>query len=188
MNKKLKRKQTKAKEATQIKFARSLFTMALGVVFLSGIAVFASKGGETLFAYLRPSVKVNLSGIVNRDDQKVALDKAGAVKPGEILEWKIESENQGDANANGYKAVGQIPAGTEFVAGSAHAKSSPVVKYSIDGGQNFSEKPMIKEKQPDGSEKLVEAPATMYTQVRFEWNQSLDPGQKLNAFYSVRVK
>ena len=188
MDKKMKRMQSKGKKQPQAEFVRSFFTLALGIVFLSGVAVFASKGGGSLFSYLRPSVKVNLSGSVTRDNTKVALDKAGAVNPGEILEWKIVSENQGDANAKGYKAVGQIPAGTELVAGSAHAKGAPVVKYSIDAGQNFSEKPMIKEKQADGSEKLVAAPASMYTQVRFEWKQPLDPGKKLNAFYSVRVK
>ncbi len=188
MNKKTMREQSKAEKQPQTRFARSFFTFALAAIFLSGVAVFASKGGESLLSYLRPSVKVNLSGSVNRDNGKVALDKAGAVNPGEILEWNIVSENQGDANANGYKAIGQVPAGTEFVAGSAHAKGSPVVKYSIDAGQTFSEKPLIKEKQDDGSEKLVPAPASMYTQVRFEWKQSLDPGQKLNAFYSVRVK
>ena len=188
MNKKTKRKQNNGEKKPQFKFVRSSFTLIVGLIFLSGVAVFASKGGESLLSYLRPSVKVNLSGTVSRDTGKVELSKAGAVKPGEVLEWKIVSENDGDAKASAYKAVGQIPAGTKFVAGSANAKGSAVVKYSIDGGQSFSEKPMIKAKQADGSEKLVTAPASMYTQVRFEWKKPLDSGEKLNAFYSTRVE
>ncbi len=188
MNNKQTRRKSKAKMGVQIRFARSIVALVMGVAFLSGVAVFASKGGGNLFSFSRPSVIVNLSGVVNRENGKVDLAKAGAVKPGEILEWNIVSENDGDGKANGYKTVGQIPSGTEFVAGSANAKGLSVVKFSIDAGQNFSEQPMIKEKQSDGSEKLVPAPAKMYTQVRFEWKESLDPGQKLNAFYSVRVK
>jgi uncharacterized repeat protein (TIGR01451 family) len=188
MNKKSERRKRRVKKQPQIRFARSLFTLVLGLIFLGGVAVFASKGGETLLSYLRPSVKVELSGTVNRDSGKIELSKAGQVMPGEILEWKIASENSGDGNATGYKAMGQIPVGTEFVAGSAHAQGSPSVEYSIDGGQSFSKKPMIKEKQSDGSEKLVPAPARMYTQVRFDWNKSLGSGEKFDAFYSVRVK
>lgn len=188
MNKKMKREQNKSAKKPQFKYVRSFFTLVVGLIFLSGVAVFASKGGESLLSYLRPSVKVNLSGTVSRDNGKVELSKAGAVKPGEVLEWKIASENDGEGKASGYKAVGQIPAGTKFVAGSANADESANVKYSIDGGQNFSEKPMFKAKQADGSEKLVAAPASMYTQIRFEWKDSLDSGEKLNAFYSTRVE
>ena len=188
MSNKSKSKQNKNEGRPQIRFARSIFTLVLTAMFLSGVAVFASKGGSSLLSYLRPSVKVNLSGTVTRDSGRVDLSKAGAVKPGEILEWRIVSENDGEAKAAAYKAVGKIPAGTEFVAGSARAENSPTVKFSIDGGQNFSEKPMIKQLQADGSEKLVPAPASMYTQIRFEWDQPLSAGQKLDAFYSVRVK
>ncbi len=188
MNKKLRKKQDKRKDAPQFRYARTFFTVALTLIFLSGVAVFAGKGGETLLAYLRPSVNVELSGTVSRDSGKVELSEAGNVKPGEVLEWKIKSENNGDASAKGYRALGQVPAGTEFVAGSAHGDKAPVVKYSIDGGQSFSEKPVISEKQADGSEKLVPAPASMYTQVSFEWGESLEAGKEFNAFYSTRVK
>ncbi|NNE98492.1 MAG: hypothetical protein HKN25_05665 [Pyrinomonadaceae bacterium] len=188
MNKKMKRKQSNGEKQPQFKFVRTAFTLIVGLIFLSGVAVFASKGGESLLSYIRPTVKVNLSGTVSRDNGKVELSKAGAVKPGEILEWKIVSENNSQAKASRFKAVGQIPAGTKFVAGSARAEGSAIAKYSIDGGQSYSEKPMIKAKQADGSEKLVAAPASMYTQVRFEWKKPLDSGESFKAFYSTRVE
>lgn len=188
INSKQKNKQNKAKETGKFRFVRSVFAFGLGLVFLGGVAVFAGKGGESILSFLRPSVNINLSGTVSRDEGKIDLGKAGDVSPGEIIEWKIESENSGDGRASDYKAVGQIPNGTEFVAGSANADESPVVEYSIDGGQNYSEKPMIKAKQPDGSEKQVPAPASMYTQVRFNWKLPVDSGKRLDAYYSVRVK
>ncbi|MCB1024993.1 MAG: hypothetical protein KDB79_11410, partial [Acidobacteria bacterium] len=169
MNKKLNRKQNKRGTGTGLRSARFIVAFVLGVVFLSGVAVFASKGGSGILSYLRPEVKVSLSGEVGRDEGMVSLDKAGSVKPGELIKWKIRSENTSDSEAKGYKAIGNIPPGTEFVAGSANGDGLPALKYSIDGGQNFSEKPMIKRKNAEGKDELVAAPASMYTQVRFEW-------------------
>ncbi len=188
INSKQTSNQREGKRNTRFRFARSLFAFGLGLVFLGGVAVFASKGGESILSFLRPSVNINLSGTVSRDEGKIDLNKAGDVRPGEIIEWKIESENSGDGAASNYKAIGQVPNGTEYVAGSANAQDSPVVEYSIDGGRNFSERPLIKVKQPDGSDKQVPAPASMYTQVRFSWSNPIDSGKKFNAYYSVRVK
>ncbi len=188
MNKRKKAKQNAANKNTQIQLARPMIALVLGLILLSGAAVFASKGGKKLLSYLRPTVKVTLSGTVSRASGKVNLTKAGVVKSGEILSWKIVSENNSEAAAKNYKAVGQIPVGTAFIAGSANAEGSFIVKYSINRGKSFSKKPMIKQKQANGSNKVVPAPASMYTQVQFVWNNSLDSGKKLNATYKVRVK
>jgi len=93
----------------------------------------------------------------------VALDKAGMVKPGEIINWTIESVNEGNGAARDYKAVGQIPAGTFFVAGSAAAKGASIT-YSIDGRQDFLGAAHRREKQIDGSTRRVLAPVSSYTQ------------------------
>lgn len=188
MNKKLNKKQNKRTKPPQLRIARSIITLILGVIFLSVVAVFASKGGNSILSFLRPDVKITLSGTVNRGDANIHVDKAGSVKRGEIIDWKINSKNDGEAKASGFKAVGQIPPGTEFVAGSAKGDGLPDVEYSIDGGKNFSKKPMVSTKQADGTEKLVAAPVSTYTQVRFGWEQPLDSDKELNAFYSVRVK
>lgn len=136
----------------------------------------------------RPDVKIQLSGSVKRDGQAIALDKAESVQPGEVLEWKIVSENDGTAPARDYKTIGHIPAGTSFVAGSAAAEGGSVVTYSIDGGKTFSALPVVEEKQPDGTVKKVPAPVSMYTEVRYEWSDKLEAGATLTASYKVRVK
>ncbi len=187
-NRKKAKQSAAAAENKQILLARPIIMVVLGIMLLSGAVVFASKGSKQLVSYFRPSVKVTLSGSVSRDGGAVELSKAGFVKPGEILNWKIVSENKGDGVAKGYNTIGQVPVGTEFVAGSANGDDSAVVKYSVDRGKSFSEKPMVRQKQADGSEKLVPAPVSMYTQVQFVWENSLDSGKKLNASYSVRVK
>ena len=117
----------------------------------------------------------------------IALDKSTVVNQGEILDWTITSENTGNASALEYKTVGHIPRGTEFVPSSAKADGAKTA-FSIDGGKSFSPQPMIEEKQADGSIKRVPAPASMYTEIRYEWADPLAPGGKLSASYKVRVK
>jgi uncharacterized repeat protein (TIGR01451 family) len=102
------------------------------------------------------------------------------------MDWTITSVNEGDAPANEYKAVGKIPAGTQFVAGSANAKGATVT-YSIDNGKTFSATPTVDERQADGSIKKVAAPVSMYHQVRYAWSTPLNQGEQVNASYKVRL-
>jgi uncharacterized repeat protein (TIGR01451 family) len=157
------------------------------VLLLGGAAAFAQRqlaGAREA----RPEIKVTLAGALVRDGERLALEEVANVRPGEILDWRIVSENEGDAAAHDYKAVGHIPAGATFVAGSAVAEGGSVVTYSIDGGKTYSAQPLVEEKQPDGTVKRVPAPVSMYTEVRYEWADALAAGGKLSASYQVRVK
>ena len=160
--------------------------LALCVVALVGGAAFAQRQLKAVAG--RPEIKVELAGSVERGGARLALDKVENVKPGEILDWRIVSSNEGTGAARDYKAVGHIPAGTVLVAGSAAAESGSTVTYSIDGGKTFSTQPIVEERQPDGSVKMVPAPVSMYTEVRYEWSDALAAGGKLSASYKVRVK
>jgi uncharacterized repeat protein (TIGR01451 family) len=162
-----------------------LFVAAL-TLLVFGVAGFAQKH-YLLAAAASADVKIQLSGAVERNSALVPLDKATVVNPGEILDWKIMSENGGNAPAFAYKTVGHIPRGTTYVSDSAKADGAKTV-YSIDGGKSYSAQPMIEEKQADGSVKRVPAPVSMYTEIRYEWADPLAPGGKVSASYKVRVK
>ena len=54
--------------------------------------------------------------------------------------------------------------------------------------KNFAAQPIIEERQADGTKKIVPAPVSMYTQVRYDWNDPLAAGSTLSASYKVRVK
>lgn len=136
----------------------------------------------------RPEIRVALTGAVARADERVPLDQAGVVHPGEVLDWTITSVNEGDGAAREYRTVGQIPKGTALVAGSAVAEYDAAVTYSIDDGKTFSAQPTLEERQPDGTVKRVPAPVSTYTQVRYEWAEPLQAGKTLAASYKVRVK
>jgi len=136
----------------------------------------------------RPVLKISLTGTIERDNKKLSVDKAGPVKPGEVVSFTMNSVNEGSGPAHDYRAVGQVPRGSSFVAGSALGERVTHVSYSIDGGQNFSAMPVIDERQTDGSLKKVAAPVALYTQVRFEWSEPLAAGGNLSASYQVRVR
>src|SRR2546430_10167386 len=143
----------------------SVVVTASMILMLAGVAGFAQRHFMLANA-ARPEVKVQFAGSVERDSKLIALDKSTVVNPGEILDWTILSENSGNASALEYKAVGHVPRGTEFVAGTAKADGAKAV-YSIDNGKAFSEKPTIEEKQSDGTVKRVAAPIAMYPDVRY---------------------
>lgn len=168
------------------KHVRTLPVVLMSLLALGSAAAFAQR--QLKLMGHRPEVKVVLSGMVEREAGRIPVEKATGVRSGEILDWTITSANEGNASASDYKAVGKIPSGTQFVAGSATADGSAAVTYSIDNGKSFSAQPTIEEKQPDGSTKKVPAPATMYTQLRYEWADPLVQGGKLNASYKVRLK
>lgn len=161
----------------------------LAIFCLSGVVAFAANNNTIshAFSFARPDVKVQISGNVQRNNQSISLDKAVAVNSGEILDWNIDSANEGAGDAQHYRVVGQISKGTVFVAGTARGEQAPQVTYSIDNGKTFSAQPMIDEKQADGTTKKVAAPVSMYSQVMFEWAQPLVAQAKLNANYRVRV-
>jgi hypothetical protein len=154
-----------------------------GLLLIGGAVAFAQE-----VASKRPLVKLFLTGAIERDSKKIPVEKAGPVKPGEVVSFTMNSMNEGSAPARQYRAVGQIPRSSTFVAGSALGDRNSQVTYSINGGQEFSAKPMIDEKQADGTIKKVAAPVSMYTQVRFEWADPLAVGGKVVASYQVRVK
>jgi uncharacterized repeat protein (TIGR01451 family) len=168
------------------KYASTLPAVALCLLILGSAAVFAQKKFMMLRTG-RPAVKIMLSGVVERDDAKVPVEKAALVKSGEIMDWTITSVNEGNAPANEYNAIGKIPAGTQFVPGSANADRSAAITFSIDEGKSFSGTPMVDERQADGSIKKVPAPASMYNQVRYAWPTPLTEGDKVNATYKVRL-
>ncbi len=168
------------------KYKATLPVIALCLLILGSAAGFAQKSFMMLRAG-RPAVKVVLAGMVTRDDVKVPVDKAGLVKSGEILDWTITSLNEGNAPASEYNATGKIPAGTQYVVGSASSDGSAAVSFSIDNGKSFSTNPTVDQRQADGSVKKVAAPVSMYNQVRYMWATPLKQGDQVNASYKVRL-
>ena len=100
----------------KIKSRYLMFKFVLGLFALSGVMVFAATN-ETVSRALdlaRPDVKVHVSGSVKRDDKAVSVEKVESVKSGEILDWTINSNNEGAGDAKNYRVVGQVSGGNGF--------------------------------------------------------------------------
>lgn len=173
---------------TSMKKSFSSITLAVMCLFVLGTAAAFAQRHFMMSASARPQIKVKLSGAVERDGAQVPIEASTSVRPGEVLDWTIISENEGSSAAHEYKAVGQIPRGTQLIMGSTSSDGSAKVVYSIDNGRTFSAQPTIEERQPDGSVKQVPAPVSMYTNLRYEWSDPLAQGAHLTASYKVRVK
>lgn len=160
--------------------------IVFGLLFVSGAVVFGQRA--SLISVDRPDVKISLTGIVERSTGRIALEEAGLVNPGEIVDWTIRSHNSGKGAAHHYSTIGVIPSGTIYLSSSAHATDDARIVYSIDQGKTYEARPMIEQKQPDGSVRKVPAPVSLYTHIRFQWETSLNEGKQFSASYKVRVK
>lgn len=162
-----------------------LITLIIAGTVLFGAAIASLAQGK-------PAIKSTLSGSVERKMdgkvQEIPLDQSGTVRPGETLRWVLASTNGGNSPVRNLTSVGQIPKGTVFLADSASGDANPAVSYSLDGGKSYSARPVIEEKQPDGSARLVAAPVSLFTHVRFEWREPLGIGASRTAHYQTRVK
>ena len=133
---------------------------------------------------LSPLVKVDLSGSVQRNGRTLSLEEAGGVAPGEDITWKVTVSNRGDAAASKVQAVGQIPQGTVYVAGSASGDAVEI-KYSLDG-RAFSERPVIRVVE-GGVVRERPAPPDSYIAVQFTF-ASVGTGEAKRAVYHTRVR
>ena len=172
------------------KLNKLLIKLVTAAFVLSGMIVFAASN-ETVSRALnitRPDVKIHMSAVVRRDEKDLPADEVAGVKSGEILLWRINSVNEGNASADNFQVVGRIPEGTSYVDGSANSAQKAAVSFSIDDGKEFSRQPLIDEKQADGSVKRVPAPVTMYTHLKFESGAPLAVNGQFESTYRVRVK
>jgi uncharacterized repeat protein (TIGR01451 family) len=166
--------------------SRLLTALFISLLITSGVMAYSLRNNAPVQGG-SPAMKINLSGTIARSTGNVAIEKAGSVGPGEVINYTITSNNEGSGSARDYKTTGPIPARTIYIDGSAKAEGASAV-YSLDGGKSYSTKPIIDQRQPDGSVKKVPAPVSMYTHVRFEWSDPLVAKGHCSASYQVRVK
>lgn len=173
--------------------------VAVAIPFASGTPVFANlqKAGEALVqAILQPQVKLVLSVekqvvTTNAEGEPdiawATLEGEATVRPGDVLRYTLVSENAGDKPASELKINQPIPHQTTFVLDSARTNGAKLT-YSIDGGQTYSETPMLEVTQPDGTVAMEPAPAEVYTHIQWDYSESLKPMASVQAVYEVAVQ
>lgn len=143
-----------------------------------------------LAAAAKTVVTLTLSGAhvqVNGDGttELVPLEREAA-RPGERIRWQLTALNAGDQPARGLVAVGRIPAGTRFIAGSA-PNAGARVEYSLDGGRTWSANPTVVEQTPSGRV-VRKADPSRYTMIRWIAAAPLAAGATSRFSYEVTVR
>jgi uncharacterized repeat protein (TIGR01451 family) len=133
----------------------------------------------------RPDVKLNLIA-ERRDGESWQGGSLNNARPGDVLRYSLKGKNQGNRAASNFTLTQPIPNRTVYVAQSATGTAQ--ITYSIDKGKTYSAQPMIQVKRADGSLESRPAPAESYTHVRWKFQNAIEPGANVSAFYQVRVR
>lgn len=96
-----------------------------------------------------------------------ALKGQTVVQPGDMLRYTLIGENKSDRPLKNLNLNQPIPKGMVYVLNSANSLNNAKITYSIDGGRNFAENPIIKVTLAGGKVETQPAPATAYTHLRF---------------------
>lgn len=89
------------------------------------------------------------------------------VKPGDVLRYTLIGENKSDRQFKNLTLNQPIPQGMVYVLKSANATNNAKISFSIDRGRSFAENPTIKVTLANGKVENQPAPASAYTNLRF---------------------
>ena len=112
------------------------------------------------------------------------------VHPGDVIRYNLKGENSSDRPVANAAFTQPIPKGTVYLLNSASSgmNNGAKITYSIDNGNSFVEKPMVKVKLPNGKVEIQPAPAQAYTHVRWNMGAAISPKATMNASYQVMVR
>ena len=118
----------------------------------------------------------------------VARVPATAFKNGDVVVYTITYKNEGASDAKDAEIQDPVPEGTVYIIGSAEGKAAEIL-FSIDGGGSFHKAPVKQAvKKADGSVEEMDAPAEMYTAVKWSIKKNVAPGVSGKVSFKVRVK
>lgn len=146
----------------------------------------------------QPEVQLSLGAekkVVQQDQQGKqqvtwqALQGKVVVQPGDVIRYTLSGKNNSDRPVKNLVVTQPIPKQTTYVMNSVTVNNNKAkTTYSIDNGKSFVENPTIQVKLPDGKVETRPAPAELYTHVRWNFAESIDPTAAVNANYQVKVR
>jgi len=143
-------------------------------------------------AFAKPTVALKLVGVILAKDANgkvtpVPVDSTPA-KPGESIRYTITASNMSGEVAKKFVSAGRIPNGTQYEPGSSSIAAPGHIEFSLDNGKTWSEKPMARVKQPDGSMAMKAADPASYTNIRWISGKDLAAHASTSYTYVVLVK
>lgn len=116
------------------------------------------------------------------------LEGEAVVQPGDVLRYVVASENEGEMSANNLVITQPISKDMTYKLGSAKGNDAATITYSIDGGETFVAEPMVEVTLADGTTEMQPAPAEAYTNVKWDFSQSLEAKAVVSVSHEVTVK
>jgi uncharacterized repeat protein (TIGR01451 family) len=121
------------------------------------------------------SLKQEKKVVENGKPKYIAVSR---VKSGDVIRYTATGKANSDIK--GMKLTVPIPKGTKYVMNSATPVAGAELLFSIDGGKNYSAKPMLNPKK--------EAPASTYTHVRWKFNGTMPAKSVVTAACDAEVR
>ncbi|MBE9137917.1 DUF11 domain-containing protein [Nodosilinea sp. LEGE 07088] len=115
------------------------------------------------------------------------LEGEATVQPLDVLRYTISSANAGEMAAKNLVISQAIPPQMTYVLATARGNDGVEITYSIDGGESFVAEPQVEVVQEDGTVTLEPAPAEAYTDIRWDFAQSLEPQVVVQVAYDLTV-
>ncbi|HOO56173.1 MAG TPA: hypothetical protein PLN69_05070 [bacterium] len=156
------------------------------LILLSAVTALAQKQEK-------PDIRLNISilkeiSVTENGKETVKLVEAEETSVGDILVFAIEYSNEGNAVAVEPTIVDPVPQDTVYILGSA-AGENAAITFSIDGGKTYSESPITYRATTAGGDPVeVEAPAEMYSHIKWLIHETVKPGQTGELSFRVTVK
>ncbi len=142
-----------------------------------GLAIAAGASARADVTSLLSAVKVSVGA-----DGKEAFAPAPSVKPGELIEYRVDYRNKGDESARALEVTLPIPAGLEVLPSSAQPAGA---RASLDG-KSYQAMPLTRRvKGADGKEVEQPVPVADYRFLR--WSAS-DLAAGKTARYTARMR
>lgn len=134
---------------------------------ITTVVALVSSGLMATFAVARGAgeVQVELKAFkVVRRNQNETFTPAAKIKPGEIIEYRVEYSNRTNHAVKGLQATLPIPTGLRYLSGTAVPGK---VAASLDG-KTFAAAPLMRQvKLPNGENKTVPVPVAEYRFLRW---------------------
>ena len=109
------------------------------------------------------------------------------VQPGDVLRYTLTFTNSTAKPVRDVELRDPIPAGVQFIAGSARASRADArLEFSTDGGTSWSAQPM-ETVTVDGRQVTRAVPAARYSHLRWVFVGAVPPSGTVTADFDVRV-
>jgi uncharacterized repeat protein (TIGR01451 family) len=124
------------------------------------------------------AIKLEIAQTKKVGSKLVPINKNSSVKPGDVIVYSIVAKNVTDRTIKNLNINQKIQAGTVYESGSATTAIGAELTFSVDGGENYSAKPLLNKKP---------AAASAYTNVRWLF-PTVAPNSKSIFSYAVTVR